>query len=84
MARLGDAWHPLALSLDTVGPMARTAADLALLDAVITGEPIASAARLDGVRLGVPRSYFWETLDSELAEVMETALLRLKDAGAVL
>jgi mandelamide amidase len=75
---------PISHTRDTVGPMARTVADLVLLDAVITGDPIASPARLDGVRLGVPRNYFWETLDEDLAQVMETALLRLKDAGAVL
>jgi indoleacetamide hydrolase len=75
---------PISHTRDTVGPMARTVADLALLDSVITGEALASPATLGGVRLGVPRNYFWDALDEELAQVMETALLRLKDAGAML
>ena len=43
---------PLAPSFDTVGGMARTVADAALVDAVLTGRP-APAPRLAGVRVGV-------------------------------
>jgi len=43
---------PLAPSFDTVGPMARTVADVALLDAVLTGRPV-PAPRLAGLRVGV-------------------------------
>jgi mandelamide amidase len=75
---------PLSHSRDAPGPMARTMGDLALLDAVVTGEPLAQAADLQGVRLGVPRRHFWEELDAELEPVAEAALRRLADAGAVL
>jgi aspartyl-tRNA(Asn)/glutamyl-tRNA(Gln) amidotransferase subunit A len=43
---------PLARSFDTVGPMARTAADCALAHAILTGAS-APAPRLRGLRVGV-------------------------------
>lgn len=36
------------------------------------------------MRIGVPRGYFWEGLDAELAQVMDVALARLHDSGVVL
>jgi aspartyl-tRNA(Asn)/glutamyl-tRNA(Gln) amidotransferase subunit A len=42
---------PLAPSLDTVGPMARSVADCALAWSVLTGEPVPEA-RLEGKRIG--------------------------------
>lgn len=44
--------HPLAASFDTVGPMARTAADCALAYAVLAGAPV-PAPRIAGLRVGV-------------------------------
>ena len=43
--------HPLADSLDTVGPMARTVEDCALAWSVLTGEPVPKAS-LEGKRIG--------------------------------
>jgi Asp-tRNA(Asn)/Glu-tRNA(Gln) amidotransferase A subunit family amidase len=43
---------PLAPSFDTVGPMARTVADVALVELVLTGRPIPTP-RLAGLRVGV-------------------------------
>src|SRR5438477_596673 len=37
-----------------------------------------------GPRLGLPRGYFWENLDAELAAILEAALARLREAGVVL
>jgi Asp-tRNA(Asn)/Glu-tRNA(Gln) amidotransferase A subunit family amidase len=75
---------PLAIDLDTLGPMARTVADVALLHSAITGQTVPAAPNLSGVRIGVPRSPFWEELDMEVARVAEDALLRLRAAGATL
>ncbi len=75
---------PISHTRDTVGPMARTVVDLALLDSVITGEAAPQPAVLKGVRLGVPRGYFWEGLDAELAQVMDIAVAHLRTAGVVL
>ncbi len=75
---------PLASDLDTVGPMARTVADVALMHAAITGRRAGAVPDLRGVRIGVPRSPYWEEIDSDVASVAESALVRLRAAGAVL
>ena len=76
---------PLSRTRDTAGPMARSVADLVLLDSVLTGAsaPL-SAMSLSGVRLGVPRGYFYQDMDSTLAPVIENALATLRRAGCVL
>src|SRR5437660_1166193 len=33
---------------------------------------------------GLPRGYFWENLDAELAAILEAALARLREAGVIL
>jgi len=75
---------PISHTRDTPGPMGRTVADVALLDAVETGTAVARPATLRGLRLGVPRNPFWQDLDPELAAVMEDALRRLRALGVVL
>jgi Asp-tRNA(Asn)/Glu-tRNA(Gln) amidotransferase A subunit family amidase len=76
---------PLSHTRDTVGPMARSVSDLVLLDTVITSAsaPV-QPPRLKGLRLGIPRAYFYENLDAELASVIDTGLRKLRDAGCVL
>jgi len=73
---------PISRTRDTVGPMGRSVADVALLDAVITGTPVASAASLKGKRIGVPAS-FWTGLDPELESVAKAARGKLEAAGVV-
>ncbi len=76
---------PITPMFDQVGPHARNVADLALFDHVITGEAMVdSPASLDGLRLGVPRRYFYEMLDTQVERITEEALAKLADAGAVL
>jgi mandelamide amidase len=75
---------PISHSRDTVGPMARTVADVALLDSVITGSPMPESASLKGVRLGVNRAYFFNNLDEDTRAVTETALDKLRQAGATI
>jgi indoleacetamide hydrolase len=74
---------PISHTRDTVGPMGRTVADVALLDSVITGSPIVSAEPLRGRRLGIPAS-FWSGLDRELEAVAIAARKKLAEAGVVL
>jgi Asp-tRNA(Asn)/Glu-tRNA(Gln) amidotransferase A subunit family amidase len=76
---------PISHTRDTAGPMARSVADCALLDGVVTGGPTEAApAQLKALRFGVPRRHFWEGLDSELEKICESALRQLADAGIVL
>jgi len=70
--------------LDQAGPMARSVADLALFDAVQTGQtPTEPLPSLQGVRLGV--AAFHDTgLDPAIHQATHEAYRRLEDAGAVL
>ncbi|MGY4175269.1 Asp-tRNA(Asn)/Glu-tRNA(Gln) amidotransferase A subunit family amidase [Bradyrhizobium sp. USDA 4518] len=74
---------PISHTRDTVGPMGRTVADVALLDAVMTGTPLATSIPLRGVRLGIP-ACFWSGLDRDVEAVARAACARLSAAGAVL
>ncbi|MEJ8857567.1 indoleacetamide hydrolase [Variovorax robiniae] len=74
---------PISRTRDTVGPMARTVADVALLDAVATGTEVAEPVPLQGLRLGLPRGGFWENLDAEVEAVMNAAVQKLRDAGVI-
>jgi len=80
---------PLSASLDHVGPLAATVSDAAIVLQAIAGYdpdditssdvPVAdyvSAVREDtkSLRVGVPRAYFFEDLDAEVASAMEHAL----------
>jgi mandelamide amidase len=72
---------PLALDLDTVGPMARTVADVALLHTAITGERVGTLANPRAVRIGVPRKPYWEDLEPDVERVSGESLERLRSAG---
>ncbi|MFI6520465.1 amidase family protein [Spirillospora sp. NPDC050679] len=87
----------LSRTRDTVGVIARSIEDIALLDAVIApppghvGRERGPAPMVDlpeipwsQVRLGVPRRPFWEDLDPGTAAVAEQRLEDLRRAGAVL
>jgi Asp-tRNA(Asn)/Glu-tRNA(Gln) amidotransferase A subunit family amidase len=75
---------PISHTRDTAGPMARSVADCALLDRVVTGSAELATASLRGLRVGVPREHFWENLDTEVASLMEATLRALKEHGVVL
>ena len=76
---------PITPLFDQVGPLTRNVADLALFDHAITGEPIVETApSIEGLRLGVPREYFYGMLDTEVERVTNEALKKLMDAGVIL
>ena len=76
---------PISHTRDTAGPMARCVADCGLIDGIVTGGSTeVAAARLDGLRIGLPRGHFWEDLDSEVERILEPVLAQLRDAGVVL
>jgi mandelamide amidase len=68
--------------LDTIGPMARTVADVAFLDALITGEP-ASPLDLRTARVAIPGPAYWERepIDPGVAGVIREAFATLRAAG---
>ncbi len=90
---------PLSTSLDHVGPLAATVEDAAIVLQAIAGYDAADITSADvpvadyvgalredvkGVRVGVPRSYFFDDLDAEVAAAMEHALAGLQSLGAEL
>ena len=76
---------PISALFDQVGPHARVVADLALFDAVATGDdrPLA-ATPLKGVKLAVARGYWFERLDPEVERISNAALGALAAAGVEL
>jgi aspartyl-tRNA(Asn)/glutamyl-tRNA(Gln) amidotransferase subunit A len=88
---------PLSQSLDTVGPLAQTAEDCALLLQLMAGpdpeDPTASsapvpdymaaaAASIKGLAIGVPTSFYVDDLDPEVARIMDETVAVLKREGA--
>ena len=78
-----DGIVPCNVGHDTAGPMAASVADIAVLDAVLTGEPLASydAADLSGVAFGVPAD-LWKDAAAGHKAALELAVAALTKAGA--
>jgi Asp-tRNA(Asn)/Glu-tRNA(Gln) amidotransferase A subunit family amidase len=78
----GGGIAPISATRDTGGPLARSVRDCALIDAVLCGEsaPL-PAVSLRGLRLGVPRSPFWDDLENGVQERADAALAALRGAG---
>ena len=74
---------PLSFALDSVGPLANSAACCAMYDAILAGEPPTPLLQLasQGLRLLLPRSSALEDLDPHVAKAFEDALARLSKAG---
>ena len=74
---------PISSLFDQVGPLARNVADIALFDAIASGDhrPVEPLA-LERVTLAVARDFFFSGLDPEVERVTELALARLRAAGA--
>lgn len=80
-----DGVMPLSESLDCVGPLARSSRDVATLLSVITGrtgygEGIAEG--VEGLRLGIPRDFYYDGLDPAVAAALDEARRVLERAGA--
>jgi len=90
---------PLVSSFDTIGPMARSAYDVALVLETIAGhDPKDSTSRLEavqkysetlknseslrGLRIGIPKEYFVEELDSEVDASLRAAIKEIESLGA--
>ena len=73
---------PISRTRDTAGPMARSVADLILMNAVIMGrEPEFQPADITTIRLGVPRAYFFANLEPGVARLIDETLQIIADTG---
>ena len=90
---------PLSHTLDTVGPIAQTAEDCAILLSQIAGhdpaDPISSREPVDdyivalqggakGLRIGVPTRWITANCDASVADALSQALKVLQREGAIL
>ena len=77
---------PLSSTLDSFGPLARSAACCAVLDAVLAGEEIVplQPRPIKGMRLAVPTTVALDELDDEVARAFERALETLSRQGALI
>jgi aspartyl-tRNA(Asn)/glutamyl-tRNA(Gln) amidotransferase subunit A len=88
---------PLSQSLDTVGPLARSVEDCALLLGLMAGAdpedptsitgPVpdysaATTGSIKGLTIGVPSAFYVDDLDSEVAGILEATVAVLKREGA--
>lgn len=81
-----DGVVPLATSLDSIGPIARTVDCCAIMDAIFAAEAPAPLAKvpLKGLRLLVPETIVLDSLDAHVAAAFDAALRRISDAGAII
>jgi aspartyl-tRNA(Asn)/glutamyl-tRNA(Gln) amidotransferase subunit A len=81
-----DGGVPLSFTLDSFGPLARTVACCAVLDAVLADEAFEPLQPLPikGMRLAVPTTVALDELDDEVARTFERALETLSRQGALI
>ena len=66
---------PISSTRDTPGPMARAVEDLQLLDRIMAADTGPDeTVNLADVRLGVPRAYYYENLETGMENVIESTL----------
>ncbi len=88
---------PLSASMDHAGPLAKDVRDVALMMNVISGYdpqdpttaqmPVpdftaALTGDIDGMRVGMPQPYFFESLQPSVQEAVRQAITQLTQAGA--
>ncbi len=78
-----DGVVPLSTSLDSIGPLANSVEDCAIVDAVFAAEPVSvpEPMPLAGLRLAVPRHFIMDELDAVVAKAFERALKALAAKG---
>ncbi len=77
---------PLSFTLDSIGPIAKTVADCALLDEILSDETsgVLKPMSISSLRFAVPKSVFQDDLSPDVAKAFESALSWLRAAGATL
>ena len=88
---------PLSFTMDTVGALTRTVRDNALLTAIMAGQdpldattshrPVpnyeaAMAKSIKGLRIGVPRNYYYDVTTPEIKALQDASIAAFRDLGA--
>jgi aspartyl-tRNA(Asn)/glutamyl-tRNA(Gln) amidotransferase subunit A len=81
-----DGGVPLSFTLDSFGPLARTAQCCAVLDAVLANETVTplQPRPIKGMRLAVPTTVALDELEDTVARTFERALETLSRQGALI
>src|ERR1700755_3201598 len=81
-----DGGVPLAVTVDSFGPLARTVACCAVLDAVLADEAVVplQPRPIKGMRLAVPTTVALDELEDDVARTFERALETLSRQGALI
>jgi aspartyl-tRNA(Asn)/glutamyl-tRNA(Gln) amidotransferase subunit A len=81
-----DGAVPLSFTLDSIGPLARSAACCAALDSVLASESFVplQPRPIKGMRLAVPTTVALDDLDDAVAKTFERALEALARQGALI
>jgi len=79
-----DGIFPLSPTLDSPGTFTTSAKDAVTAWKALTGAGARADLPLRGLRLGKPAPLFYEELDAEVAQALDTAIERLARAGAVI
>ncbi len=89
---------PLSWSLDHVGPMTRTVEDAAIVLQRIAGHDVSDPSSADepvphyrealgdgvrGLRVGIPKQFFFENVDAEVENAVRSAIRLLEEMGAI-
>ena len=78
-----DGVIPLSTSLDSIGPLANSVEDCAIVDAVFAAKPVVipEAAPLAGLRFAIPRHYVFDDVDAAVGKAFERACKALSAKG---
>ena len=78
-----DGVVPPSTSLDSIGPLANSVEDCALVDAIFAAEPISvpDPAPLAGLRFAIPKHFVMDELDATVAKAFERACKALAAKG---
>jgi len=78
----GGGIAPISHTRDTAGPITRSVEDAILVDKVMAGNTIQTPqVTLDGIRIGVPKAYFFEDLHPDVAMESNRVLDILSNHG---
>lgn len=81
----GEGIVAISHSRDSVGILARNVADTILLDQVLSGDSTdPEPVELADLKIGIPRAYFYDSLDPDIARLAGAALKALSTGGATL
>jgi aspartyl-tRNA(Asn)/glutamyl-tRNA(Gln) amidotransferase subunit A len=77
-----DGVFPLSPEMDSVGVFAQSAEDAAFIEAALASRTLGAVPPVDALRLAIPTEHFLANLEAPVAACFESAVTRLRRAGA--